>query len=176
MIATLVRSIFEQADRDATWAQLGDVVDKLTAAGSATPRYMSWTPPMTSWPSGLPGRALPKIRPTTPRLNKEIRRRTDVVGSPQPPAVTRLLGALLVEQNDEWIVETLHGRRNSRCSSDHRSVSCHPRPSMSSPLANPTQNPELNNTPGHNYTRTPVHQTREQKTLYTIPSDIAKQR
>ncbi len=33
MIATLVRSIFEQADRDATWAQLGDVVDKLTTAG-----------------------------------------------------------------------------------------------------------------------------------------------
>jgi putative transposase len=33
MIATLVRSIFEQPDRDATWAQLGDVADKLTAAG-----------------------------------------------------------------------------------------------------------------------------------------------
>ena len=33
MIATLVRSIFEQADRDSTWAQLGDVVDKLTTAG-----------------------------------------------------------------------------------------------------------------------------------------------
>ena len=33
MIATLVRSIFEQPDRDATWAQLGDVVDKLTQAG-----------------------------------------------------------------------------------------------------------------------------------------------
>ena len=33
MIATLVRSIFEQPDRDATWAQLGDVVDRLTQAG-----------------------------------------------------------------------------------------------------------------------------------------------
>jgi putative transposase len=32
MIATLVRSIFEQPDRDATWEQLGDVVDKLTSA------------------------------------------------------------------------------------------------------------------------------------------------
>src|SRR3954463_8389314 len=35
MIATLVRSIFEQPDRDATWDQLGDVADKLTAAGFA---------------------------------------------------------------------------------------------------------------------------------------------
>ena len=33
MIATLVRSIFEQPDRDATWSQLGDVVDRLTQAG-----------------------------------------------------------------------------------------------------------------------------------------------
>ena len=33
MIATLVRSIFEQADRDATWAQLSDVVNKFTSAG-----------------------------------------------------------------------------------------------------------------------------------------------
>ena len=35
MIATLVRSIFEQADKEATWAQLGHVVDKLTEAGFA---------------------------------------------------------------------------------------------------------------------------------------------
>ena len=33
MIAALVRSIFEQPDRETTWAQLGDVVDKLTQAG-----------------------------------------------------------------------------------------------------------------------------------------------
>ena len=33
MIATLVRSVFEQADRDATWNQLGDVVDRLTQTG-----------------------------------------------------------------------------------------------------------------------------------------------
>jgi len=119
MIATLVRSIFEQPDRDATWSELGDVVDRLTQAGfcdvandvlDAADDILAFsTFPVEHWA---------QIRSNNPqeRLNKEIRRRTDVVGIfPTRAAVIRLVGALLAEQTDEWGHRpAVHERRNAR--------------------------------------------------------------
>jgi transposase-like protein len=108
MIATLVRSIFEQPDRDATWNQLGDVVDKLTQAGfnDIAVVLLDAADDILAF-SAFPVEHWPKIRSNNPqeRLNKEIRRRTDVVGIfPNRAAVIRLVGALLAEQTDEWAI------------------------------------------------------------------------
>lgn len=113
-ISTLVRSMFEQPDRDAAWAQLGEVIDRLTSAGfcdiadivlDAADDVLAHTAfPVEHWT---------KLRSNNPqeRLNKEIRRRTDVVGIfPNRAAVIRLVGAMLAEQNDEWAI----GRRYMR--------------------------------------------------------------
>jgi len=108
MIAALVRSIFEQPDRTATWDQLGDVIDRLTQAGfvdvattllDAADDILAFT--------AFPPEHWAKIRSNNPqeRLNKEIRRRSDVVGIfPNRAAVIRLIGALLAEQTDEWAI------------------------------------------------------------------------
>ena len=56
----------------------------------------------------IPPQHRTKLHSTNPleRLNGEIKRRTEVVGIfPNEDAITRLVGAILLEQNDEWAVQ-----------------------------------------------------------------------
>lgn len=127
MIATVVRSIFEQPDRDATWSQLGDVVDKLTQAGfcDLANDVLDAADDILAF-SALPVEHWPQIRSNNPqeRLNKEIRRRTDVVGIfPNRAAVIRLVGALLAEQTDEWAVARRYMGSESLAKPRHSDVS-----------------------------------------------------
>jgi len=105
-VATLVRSIYAQPDHDQVYEQYGRVVAQLQERFPAAAAL-----PQDAEPDLLGFAAYPKavwrqIWSTNPleRLNKEIRRRTDVVSIfPDRPSVIRLAGAVLAEQHDEWL-------------------------------------------------------------------------
>jgi putative transposase len=107
MVATLVRTIFEQPDAASVWAQHARVVDQLTERFPAAAEHLADAATDVLAFTGFPTEHWRQIWSNNPqeRLNKELRRRTDVVGIfPNRDAVIRLVGAVLAEQHDEWAV------------------------------------------------------------------------
>jgi putative transposase len=110
LVAATVRTAFAQPTQEAArrqWRQVADgfrdrwprLADLLDAAEADVLAYLAFPP--AHW------RQLWSTNPLE-RLNKELKRRTDVVGIfPNAAAALRLVGALLAEQHDEWQV----GRR-----------------------------------------------------------------
>ncbi len=108
MVATMVRTIFAPPDPDSVWAQHRRVVDHLHQVGltdaadhldGAGAEILTFT--------GFPKAHWRQIWSNNPqeRLNKEIRRRTNVVGIfPTRGSIIRLVGVLLAEQHDEWTI------------------------------------------------------------------------
>ncbi len=110
MTAAAIRTIFAQPDRDAAGQQLRRVAESLR------PRFPNVSGLLESAEDDLlaymsfPGEHWRQLYSTNPleRLNKEIKRRSNVVGIfPNREAVIRLVSAVLMEQQDEWEI----GRR-----------------------------------------------------------------
>jgi putative transposase len=106
-VATMVRTIFAQPDaltvREQHQRIVGQLEDRFPDAAAildeAGPELLAFTGfPKEHWRQLWSNNSLE-------RLNKEIRRRTDVVGIfPDRASIVRLVGAVLAEQNDEWQV------------------------------------------------------------------------
>jgi putative transposase len=106
-VATMVRTIFAQPDAATVLEQHTRIVDQLTARfpeaaallDDAAVDLLAFTAhPKEHWRQLWSNNSLE-------RLNKEIRRRTDVVGIfPDRASIVRLVGAVLAEQHDEWAV------------------------------------------------------------------------
>jgi putative transposase len=104
-VATLVRTIFDQPDATEVHAQFDRVVTALEAKLPAAAEHLSAAEGDLLAFTAMPREIWRQIWSSNPqeRLNKELRRRTDVVGIfPDRPAIIRLVGAVLMEQNDEW--------------------------------------------------------------------------
>lgn len=107
LVATLVRSIFAQPERVAVWAQHGRMVEQLQPRFPEAAALLAEAGPDILAFATFPREHWRQIWSNNPqeRLNREVRRRTDVVGIfPDRAAIVRLVGAVLSEQNDEWTV------------------------------------------------------------------------
>src|SRR5436190_4326284 len=105
MVAAAIRQAFLQADAGAahqTWRQ---VADQLRPRWPKLAALMDESEHDVLAYTGFPAQHRAKLHSTNPleRLNKEVKRRADVVGIfPCETSITRLIGAVLLEQNDEW--------------------------------------------------------------------------
>jgi putative transposase len=107
LVATLVRTVFAQPDATSTLAQLARVVEQLQDRFPAAAEQLAEAAGDLLAFTAFPKEHWRQIWSNNPqeRLNRELRRRTEVVGIfPNREAVIRLVGAVLAEQHDEWAV------------------------------------------------------------------------
>ena len=123
-VAALNRSIFAQPNAEEVWAQHRRVVDQLAGRFEDAAQLLENAVEDILAFSSFPKAHWRQIWSNNPqeRLNREIRRRTDVVSIfPNREAILRLVGTVLAEQNDEWcyarrymsldFFKIIHGRK-----------------------------------------------------------------
>ena len=108
MVAAAIRTAFTQEDAAAARQQWRQVADSLRSRFSRLAALMDEAEAdVLAFMSFHPDHRA-KLHSTNPleRVNGEIKRRADVVGIfPNEAAIVRLVGAILLEQNDEWTVQ-----------------------------------------------------------------------
>ena len=107
MVAAAIRTAFVQEDVKAASRQWRQIADSLRPRFEKLAQLMDEAETDVLAFMGFPREHRTKIHSTNPleRVNKEIKRRTNVVGIfPNDEAIVRLVGAILIEQNDEWAV------------------------------------------------------------------------
>ncbi len=105
MVASAIRSIFEQPDERSAREQSGRVIESIRPRFPAVAELLADAEPDLLAHFTFPDSHRRQIRSTNPleRLNKEIKRRTAVVGIfPNRASLIRLVGMVLAEQDDEW--------------------------------------------------------------------------
>ena len=108
VVAAFIATAFAQEDAETARSQWRQVADQIRPKVTKLAALMDEAETDVLAFMSFPKDHRPKIHSTNPleRLNGEIKRRTEVVGIfPNEDAITRLVGAILLEQNDEWTVQ-----------------------------------------------------------------------
>src|SRR5271157_4293580 len=107
VVAAFIATAFAQEDAETARSQWRQVADQIRPKVAKLASLMDEAETDVLAFISFPKDHRPKIHSTNPleRLNGEIKRRTEVVGIfPNEDAITRLVGAILLEQNDKWTV------------------------------------------------------------------------
>ncbi|MEN3232560.1 IS256 family transposase [Methylobacterium ajmalii] len=108
VVSAFIATAFAQEDAEAARQQWRRVADQLRPKVPKLAALMDTAETDVLAYMGFPAAHRAKLHSTNPleRLNGEIKRRTEVVGIfPDEPSIRRLVGAILLEQNDEWAVQ-----------------------------------------------------------------------
>jgi transposase-like protein len=108
VVSAFIATAFAQETPEAASAQWRTVADQIRPKVPKLAAIMDETEPDVLAYMTFPKEHRAKLHSTNPieRLNGEIKRRTEVVGIfPNDDAIIRLVGAILLEQNDEWAVQ-----------------------------------------------------------------------
>ena len=105
LIAAAIRTVFAQPEREAAKQQLGEVIKVMHPRWPKAAQVLEQAEEDILAYMTFPQKHWTRIYSTNPleRLNKEVKRRTNVVGVfPDQPSVIRLVGSILMEIDDEW--------------------------------------------------------------------------
>ena len=109
MVAAALRQAFLQPDQKAAQQTWRHVADQFRPRWPKLSAFMDASEHDVLAYMGFPAQHRQKLHSTNTveRLNKEVKRRADVVGIfPCEAAIVRLIGAVLLEANDEWATQT----------------------------------------------------------------------